>query len=100
MTHAGGDSPTRRQVLGLGLDGHGLGPQSADGMTRLTHGDDYVLVGGSEHAHRTMQAFVEHLVDACRSEGTTLGEAPPELLEEILTELAEDEDEPRPPRRG
>ena len=95
MSH---EQPARPRLLGLGLDGHGMGPESEDGMTRLTQGEDYVLLGGSEDMHRTMQDFAEDLLAACQSEGTTLGDAPGELLSEILADFAAD-DEPPLPRR-
>ena len=38
----------RRTLVGVALDGAGLGPESSDGATRVTHGEDYVLMGGAE----------------------------------------------------
>ena len=78
----------RRTLLGLGLDGSGTGPASADGQTRLTRGEDYVLVGGAEPLHDAMVDLAEHVVAGCRAEGTSLGRAPKELIHEILTDLA------------
>lgn len=81
----------RRGLLGVGLDGSGLGPESRDGQTRVTNGDDYVLLGGSEPLHEAMQEIAETIADACRSEGTTIGSAPPELLREIVEDLTDDD---------
>ncbi len=86
--------PERPNALfGVGLDGAGLGPESNDGQTRVTRGEDYLLVGGSEPLHEAMQDVAETISDACRSEGTTLGAAPPELLREIVEDLGRDDDD-------
>ena len=79
--------PTRRMLLGVGLDGAGLGPESSDGQTRVTRGDDYVLMGGSETTHAGLQHMAETVAETCRDEGTSIGEAPQELLHEILQHL-------------
>lgn len=91
--------PTRRTLLGLGLDGSGTGPASADGQTRVTRGDDYVLMGGAAPLHDAMIEVAEHVVEGCRAEGTSLGRAPRELIHEILTDLA-GHGEDDVPRRG
>ena len=86
------DNDRRAGLFGLGLDGAGLGPESSDGQTRVTTGDDYLLVGGSEDLHETMQDVAETIADACRAEGTTIGRAPKELLREIVDDLTERDD--------
>ena len=86
----------RTALLGVGLDGAGLGPKSADGVTRVTQGEDYLLLGGSEPAHEQMQDVAETVAEACRDEGTTLGKAPAGLVKEILSDLS---DKSTPPRQ-
>ena len=48
--------------MGFGLDG--------DGHARVTKGDDFVLLGGSEHTHEHMQDGVQKLHDTLRKMGT------------------------------
>lgn len=93
MNRIPNDDTPRPGLLGVGLDGAGLGPDSADGQTRITNGDGYVLVGGSEPLHEAMQDVAETIADACRSEGTTIDSAPQELLREIVEDIARDDDE-------
>lgn len=50
-------------MLGLGLDGQ-------DGHTRMTKGENFLLVGGSKNTHREMQEKTikmnEHLKNAVK----------------------------------
>ncbi len=92
---SGSSDPARRTLVGFGLDGAGLGPASRDGETRVTQGDDYVLMGGAAPLHSQMQDLAETMAQACRDEGTTLGQAPKELIEEILSEMAADDGPPQ-----
>jgi len=58
---------SRRLLLGLGLD--------RDGHARVTKGEDFVLVGGTEATHRTMQEDVERFRDELGRMGTDLQRA-------------------------
>ncbi|MGQ0614968.1 MAG: hypothetical protein ACT4PV_14630 [Planctomycetaceae bacterium] len=59
----------RRFMLGLGLD--------SDGHARITRGEDYVLVGGSESTHERMQEDVERFRHELKRRGTDLQRATP-----------------------
>jgi hypothetical protein len=56
-----------RFLMGVGLD--------SDGHARVTRGEDYVLVGGSEGTHGRMQEDVERFRENLRSMGTDLQSA-------------------------
>ena len=57
-----------RCLLGLGLD-------NEDGHARLTRGEDYVLMGGSEQTHEHMQDNVERFRHSLKKMGTDLQRA-------------------------
>ncbi len=56
-----------RFLMGLGLD--------SDGHARVTRGDDFLLLGGSEATHETMQEHVERFHDTLEKMGTDLQNA-------------------------
>jgi hypothetical protein len=63
------DSPARPKddaeiigVLGVGLDGE-------DGHKRLTRGEDFCVVGGSEETHERMQDLVVRMHEKLRRQG-------------------------------
>jgi hypothetical protein len=64
-----------RCLLGLGLD-------NEDGHTRLTRGEDYVLMGGSEDTHERMQDGVERFRHSLKKMGTDLQRATREEMTE------------------
>lgn len=72
----------RTRLLGLGLD-------AADGHTRLTRGDDFVLYGGSEETHGRMQETTIKLNEKLRKSGRRLGDVPPRELGDLLRESME-----------
>ncbi len=49
-------------LLGVGLDGQ-------DGHRRVTRGDDFCLVGGSEETHERMQDLVIRMNETLKSKG-------------------------------
>ncbi len=63
-----------RLLMGLGLDG--------DGHTRITRGEDFLLLGGTEATHGKMQQGVERLHEALDRMGTSFQHATPEELRE------------------
>ena len=56
-----------RFLMGVGLD--------SDGHARVTQGEDYVLLGGSEDTHGRMQEEVERFRENLRKMGTDLQDA-------------------------
>ena len=67
-------------ILGLGLDG-------ADGHTRLTRGNNFVLFGGSEDTHKSMQETVVKLNEELDRRGKRLEDVPPSDLKNMFREI-------------
>jgi len=67
-----------RFLLGVGLD--------SDGHARATRGEDFVLVGGSEKTHETMQERVERFRETLGKMGTDLQRASKEQVSEAAHE--------------
>jgi hypothetical protein len=67
-------------ILGLGLD-------AADGHTRLTRGDNFVLFGGSEDTHKSMQETVVKLNEELDRRGKRLEEMHPRDLGDMFREI-------------
>ncbi len=61
-----------RLLMGLGLD--------TDGHARVTRGEDFLLVGGTEETHGRMQEGVERLHETLEKMGTSFQHASPEEL--------------------
>jgi hypothetical protein len=78
--------PARRRrkrstaLLCLGLDGK-------DGHTRVTQGDAFLLVGGSEATHEHMQEFTIRLTKELEKQGTRLSEASLRQIREIAADI-------------
>ena len=66
-------------LLGLGLDG-------TDGHKRVTQGDDFVLMGGSEETHGRMQELVIRMNEKLKRKGKSFRE----LSEREFEDLAND----------
>ena len=67
-----------RLLMGIGLD--------SDGHARVTQGEDFVLLGGSEETHGELQDGVERFNDTLRKMGTDLQRA----SEDEVLEAAEE----------
>ena len=67
-------------LLGLGLD-------SKDGHTRITTGDNFKLVGGSEETHDTMQEKAIKLNEHLKRRGQTLDSVSPDEFHEIADKV-------------
>jgi len=61
------EQSSHRLLMGFGLD--------SDGHARVTNGEDYVLLGGSENTHGRMQDEVERFRDVLQRMGTDLQRA-------------------------
>ncbi len=59
--HASNDEK-RSGLLGIGLDGR-------DGHDRVTQGDDFLLVGGSQETHERLQGLVIRMEEKLKRKG-------------------------------
>ncbi len=71
-----------KQVEVIGLLGVGLDNQ--DGHKRVTHGDDFVLVGGSQETHERMQDVTMRVTESLQERGKRLCEAEPREVLDLL----------------
>ena len=67
-----------RVLMGFGLD--------SDGHARVTEGEDYVLLGGSENTHGRMQDEVQRFRDVLHRMGTDLQRASHDEVMEAAAE--------------
>ena len=67
-----------RFLMGVGLD--------SDGHARVTRGEDYVLLGGSEKTHGRMQEEVERFRETLHKMGTDLQRATGDEMAEAAEE--------------
>jgi len=67
-------------LLGLGFD-------HRDGHKRLTKGDNFVLMGGSEETHERMTETAIKVNEKLAKRGKKLEDASPEELRDIFGEL-------------
>jgi hypothetical protein len=67
-------------VLGLGLD-------NADGHTRITSGENFQLLGGSEETHGTMTEKAVKMNEHLKRRGKTLDTVSREEFHEIAHEV-------------
>ena len=70
-------------LLGLGLD-------NEDGHRRLTKGDNFCLVGGSEETHERMTETAIKFNERLARKGKNLGELAPEEFRDMMREAAEE----------
>ena len=76
------DSEDRqRMLLGLGFD-------NQDGHKRLTKGEDFVLMGGSEETHEKMTETAIKVGEKLAKKGRTLRTASAEELRDVFGELS------------
>lgn len=70
-------------LLGLGLD-------NTDGHKRITKGDDFILLGGSEETHERMTETVVKVGEKLSRRGKNIRTASPEELRDAFGELGAD----------
>ena len=63
-------------LLGVGLD-------NSDGHVRLTKGDDFQLVGGSEQTHQKMQDKVMELTEDMAKRGKAIKDIGPDDFKRV-----------------
>ncbi len=71
---------TKKTLLGLGLD-------AKDGHVRITKGENFHLVGGSEETHGTMQEKAIKLNEHLKKRGQSLDTIGPDEFAEIADKL-------------
>ena len=82
MQSNGPEKKTRKSLLGLGLDGQ-------DGHTRITRGEDLLLMGGSEDTHGRMKETALKLRERLKKRGRSIESASTEELREIIHDLTD-----------
>ena len=79
-------------LLGLGID-------NKDGHTRITTGENFKLVGGSEETHGVMQEKAIKMNEHLKDRGKTLEQISREEFHEIADKIGMRLLEPEPVRR-
>ena len=77
-------------ILGLGLDG-------TDGHTRLTRGENFHLIGGSQETHEQMQESCVKFNEKLRERGKTLEKLEQSELRDLASECRINLLMPKPP---
>ncbi len=75
------ERPKRRTEVTSGL--LGIGFDGADGHRRVTTGDNFLLLGGSEETHERMQDVVIRINQKLKRKGKTLRELSESEFEDI-----------------
>lgn len=69
-------------LLGIGLD-------SQDEETRLTKGENYLLVGGSQQTHEIMQETAVRVNEQLEKRGKRLADLEPNEFRDVMAEAVE-----------
>ena len=69
-------------MLGVGLD-------NSDGHKRVTRGDNFCLVGGSEETHEKMTETAVKINEKLSAKGKHLAEVSPEEFRDMVREITE-----------
>jgi len=77
-----GGKKRKALLLGLGLD-------NEDGHVRITRGDNFQLVGGSEETHEKMTETVIRFNEKLKHRGKRLEEVDPEEFRDLMKESME-----------
>jgi hypothetical protein len=70
-------APKVAGLLGVGLD-------NEDGHKRITRGDDFLLMGGSQETHEKMQDVALHVTEALQGKGKRLQDAEPREVIDLI----------------
>ena len=68
-------------MVGVGLDN--------DGHQRITRGENFLLLGGSEETHERMQETALQINEQLEKRGKRLEDASPEELRDIVGEIGD-----------
>jgi hypothetical protein len=78
-------SKSREEVVGI----LGVGLDNQDEHQRITHCEDFLLVGGSEETHERMQDTAIRFSESLEKKGKTLRETSPAEAFDLLREAME-----------
>ena len=87
MSNSGGKKKRKAIMLGVGLD--------SDGHKRLTTGENFALVGGSEETHEQMTEKALKINEKLKSRGKRLEEVSHEEFDDIAQEVGLKKFKPR-----
>jgi hypothetical protein len=87
MSSSGGKKKLKALMLGVGLD--------SDGHKRLTTGENFALVGGSEETHEQMTEKAVKINEKLKSRGKQLEEVSREEFDDIAHEVGLKKFKPR-----
>jgi len=87
MSNSGGKKKRKALMLGVGLD--------SDGHKRLTTGENFALVGGSEETHEQMTEKAVKINEKLKSRGKQLEEVSREEFDDIAHEVGLKKFKPR-----
>ena len=76
------DDEKQSGLLGIGLDGR-------DGHDRVTQGDDFLLVGGSQETHERMQELVIRMEEKLKRKGKRIRDLEDAEFEDTVRESME-----------
>ena len=62
----------------------GVGFDNEDGHKRITKGDEFLLVGGSEETHERLQDVAIHVTEALKTKGKRLQDTCVEELVDLM----------------
>jgi hypothetical protein len=68
------------RLLGVGFD-------TEDGHVRMTNGDQYDVLMGSEESHEYIQQLLQRIENAIKAEGKRLDEVSPDELSKLVAAL-------------
>ena len=72
----------KAMLLGMGFD-------NRDGHKRITEGEDFVLLGGSEETHERMTETAIRFHEKLAKRGKELGELSPEEFRDLMQDAAD-----------
>jgi seryl-tRNA(Sec) selenium transferase len=87
MANAPQKKKRKAVILGVGLD--------SDGHKRITTGDNFALVGGTEETHEKMTEKAIKINEKLKARGKQLGEVSREEFDDIAQEVGLKKHKPR-----
>lgn len=75
-------TPEATGLLGVGLD-------NQDGHKRVTRGEEFLLVGGSQETHERMQDVAIRVSESLKNKGKRLQDASPAEVIEMVQKAAD-----------